>query len=73
LSDVGAKSKKDKGPEDGDGDVETFSRLPNVSKENCVFSDDLLPLVQHLLNSQGSRVQVNFKNDFTGTLDPWNP
>ena len=47
LSDIGIESKEDKGTEDRNSDVEPPSALPNMFKENGVFSDDLLPLVQH--------------------------
>ena len=47
LSDIGIESEEDEGSEDGNGNVETLSALPNMLKENGVLSDDLLPLVQH--------------------------
>jgi hypothetical protein len=47
LSDIGIESKEDKGTEDGNGDIKTLPALPNMFKENSVFSNDLLSLVQH--------------------------
>lgn len=49
LGDVGIKSPKDKGTEDGNGDVEPPPALPDVFKELDVLSDNLLPFVYHLL------------------------
>jgi hypothetical protein len=49
LGDVGIKSPEDKSTEDGDCYVETLSGLPDVFKENRIFSNDLLSFVYHLL------------------------
>jgi hypothetical protein len=60
LSDIGIESKEDKGTEDRNRDVKPPSALPNMFKENGVFSDDLLPLVQHKPPEK------------TGVLEYWN-
>ena len=49
LGDVGIKSPENKGTEDGDGDVETLSGLPDVFKENPVFPNDLFSFVHDIL------------------------
>src|SRR3972149_11122573 len=55
LGDVRIKSQKNKGDQDRNGDIKTFSRLPDMLKQYSVFSNDLCLFVYHALNSQGSR------------------
>ena len=45
LGEVRIKSQKNKGDQDGNGDIKTFSCLPDMVKQDSVFSNDLCLLV----------------------------
>jgi hypothetical protein len=49
LGDVRIKSQKNKGDQDRNGDIKTFSRLPDMLKQYSVFSNDLCLCVHNIL------------------------
>ena len=49
LGDVRIKSQKNKGDQDRNGDIKTFSRLPDMLKQDSVFSNDLCLIVHDIL------------------------
>ncbi len=49
LGEVRIKSQKNKGDQDGNGDIKTFSRLPDMVKQYSVFSNDLCLFVHDIL------------------------
>ena len=71
LSDIRVESEEHEGSEDRNGDVEPLSALPNMFKENGVFSDDLLPLVQHKHRIKSGVLEYCLPAGRQGVMEYW--